>query len=786
MWNVMRDGWAAMELVPACQVTLEEQENAGVVYQSQGDDPQFRIEVQGGIGRLSPGWYLIRISIASLEGEIASPALYPDYGEGASEATKIDLPEPGAAGGIFAVVCFSSTLKTLRFDPTITQSRFSVANAELLKVSRIRALTEMLGAIRRLGGQRSFGEKSPPLIEFVRRGLVGGKSEALGYLIARYRASLNESTFCYARWLRMYGNASPSSDSSESGLAGRADGPLISIVMPTHCTPVSLLRKAIDSVIAQTYDNWQLCIADDASSPVVRDLLSKYAELDRRIVVHLRDERGHICKASNDALALADGEYIGFLDHDDELTADALDVMARAIGHHASAGIFYSDEDKIGLDGSLCEPNFKPGWNPDLMRSQNYMCHFVVIRKALIHEAGGFRCGFEGAQDHDLLLRCIERTSADGIVHVPKVLYHWRMMPGSTALGVGQKSYALEAGCRAIEEHLARTGVRGHVTVNSFGHYRIHRELDARPDVCIVIPTRDRVDLLRTCVQSVLENTEYRNFRVLVIDNGSTDIATIEYLKSVQEHAQVDVVEYSAPFNFSAIVNFGVSRSKEELICILNNDTEVISDGWLTEMVQHAVRKEVGVVGCMLYYPDATIQHAGVVLGFGGIAGHAHLRLPRGSAGYVGRAAVVQNYMAVTGAAMMVRRTVFEQVGGFYEGLGVAFNDIDFCMRVAVLGYWNVWTPFCELYHHESASRGLDDAPEKRARFMSEVDMMRRRWGDVLDNDPAYNPNLALNGRMFSLSFPPRARSQSLARRGGFSGVAQFGKHAQATSPSGI
>jgi GT2 family glycosyltransferase len=538
-----------------------------------------------------------------------------------------------------------------------------------------------------------------------------------------------------------------------------AAGPLFSILLPVSDTPPAVLEACLRSVLAQTLGDWELCIADDAStSAATVALLEAFVAQDARIRLVRGAARAGISGNSNRALQMVRGRFVGLLDHDDELAPTALQDVAAALGEFPDARLLYSDEDKIDEAGHRSAPHFKPAWNPDLLRSLNYIGHFLVVEAQLMRDVGGFRPEMDGAQDHDLVLRCVERLAHAQIVHIPKILYHWRAIAGSTASGVHAKPYALEAGRRAIADHLARRGEAAQVHLLPDGRYRVERHLpSAPPRVVIVIPTRDRVELLRACVESVLGRTRYPSFEIAIVDNGSTDPETLAYLDAVQvPGGKVSVLPHAAPFNFSEIVNHGVRATSADVVCLLNNDIEVINADWLREMVSHAVREKVGVVGSMLYYPDDTIQHAGVILGVGGVAGHSHVRMRRGADGYVSRARVVQNLSAVTGACMAFRRDVFDAVGGFDEQLPVAFNDIDFCMRVHAKGWFNVWTPFAELYHHESASRGVEDTPAKQARFALEAAFMRRRWGDVLEHDPYYNPNLSLGTECFELAFPPR------------------------------
>jgi GT2 family glycosyltransferase len=439
----------------------------------------------------------------------------------------------------------------------------------------------------------------------------------------------------------------------------------------------------------------------------------------------------------------------------------ALFEVVKLLQEQPSSKLIYTDEDKIDEHGRRYDPYMKPEWNYDLLLSQNCISHFGVYERRLVQEVGGFRVGFEGSQDWDLVLRCIERLKPEEIGHVPQVLYHWRAIPGSTAVGVGEKSYARSAGIRAIEEHLQRTGVRASVKegVARQGHLHIRYELAApQPRVSLIIPTRDGLQLLKRCVDSILTLTTYNNYEIIIVDNQSREPETLAYFAQVVADPRVRVLAYDQPFNYSALNNYAVRQTSGELVALVNNDIEVISPDWLEEMAGHAMRPGVGAVGAMLYYPNNRIQHAGVVLGVGGVASHAYCGRPRGYNGQMGRARIVQGLSAVTAACLLIRRSVFEEVDGLNESLRVAFNDIDFCLRVRRAGYRNLWTPFAELYHHESATRGYEDSPEKQARFASEVEQMQLLWGDELTTDPAYSPNLSLTGAPFDLAFPPRGK----------------------------
>jgi len=566
----------------------------------------------------------------------------------------------------------------------------------------------------------------------------------------------------YEEWIRVYDTPSSATlDGQRARAAQLENPPRISIVVPVYDTPERWLRRMIDSVREQTYPHWELCLADDASpASHVRRILTE-AAADPRIKVAWRATNGHISAASNSALSLATGDYVGLLDHDDELAPTALFEVALVLARRPAVDLVYSDEDKIDEDGRRFEPYFKPDWNPDLFLGQNYLSHFSVYRSALVREVGGFREGCEGSQDWDLALRVTARSAADRIVHLPKVLYHWRAIAGSTALELSEKSYPVEAARRALTDHFATTGIAARLEPVPGGHWRtVYPVPQPAPLVSIIIPTRNGLDHLRRCVDSITAKTDYPTYEILIVDNGSDDPATLAWLRTV-EGDRVRVLPYPGAFNYSAINNTAVRAARGEVVALLNNDLEVITPGWLTEMVSHACREGIGCVGAMLYFPNDHIQHAGVVLGVGGVAGHAFRDFPRGTEGVFNRARLVQEYSAVTAACLVVRKSIYTLVGGLDEAdLAIAFNDIDFCLKVRRAGFRNLWTPFAELYHHESASRGADDTPEKRHRFDREVEVMLRRWGAELLADPAYNPNLTLERNDFSLAIPPRpARS---------------------------
>ena len=534
--------------------------------------------------------------------------------------------------------------------------------------------------------------------------------------------------------------------------------PLISILVPVYQVKPRFLKEMIASVLAQTYDNWQLCLVDDASKRHQQDIyatLKHYAEQDQRIVYKIREQNGHICNTTNDCLSLAQGEYVALLDHDDLLTQDALYEMAAALNGNMDLDIIYSDEDKVDEWGVFSTPYYKPDWSPHALWSKMYTCHLTVYRKSLVDEVGGFRVGFEGSQDYDLILRCSEKTKR--IHHIAKVLYHWRIHPESTASAGNVKNYCADAGQKAVQDALSRRGIDASVhQVDGFSTtFLVKPKIIGSPLIDIIIPSRNGAGLLSTCLTSIFKNNAYAHFKVTIVDNNSDEQSFFELTDhwSQQEPERFQVIRDESPFNFSTINNLAVQKTNGDYLLFLNNDTEVISHDWLTGMLGYAQLEEVGAVGVKLLYPDNTIQHAGVATGLLGIAGHVMKHSNRKEHGYYSILQLVTNYSAVTAACLMLSRKKFKQVQGFTEHLQVAFNDVDLCLKIREQGLYNVYLPFVELYHYESKSRGYEDTDEKRERFEKEQLFMRQRWGKSLDNDPFYSPWLTLDGEGMGYRF---------------------------------
>ena len=561
------------------------------------------------------------------------------------------------------------------------------------------------------------------------------------------KARVTDYNIGYNRWLSM-------NDRSTRAVRGHSNV-LFSIILPVYRSNINQLRDAIESVVAQTFSRWELCIADDGSSCAeISALLNEYASKDHRIRCVFRAVNGHISAASNTALDLATGDFAVLLDHDDLLHPEALGCIAEVLELYPKAELIYTDEDKVDLNGRRHHPYFKPKFNPVLMLAQNMISHLGIYRVSTLREIGGFRVGVEGAQDWDLAWRVIEIKGELGLIHVPKVLYHWRETQGSTARDIGTKEYAQDAQRRVVSEHIARIGRSATVTSLERlpGMLRVRYDLPTElPLISIIIPTRDRRDLLEQCIKSLYAKTDYNRFEVIVVDNGSVESDTLEYLSALEYEGKARVLKADIPFNYSRLNNLAVDLAKGCYVLMLNNDIEFTDSDWLNEMLSWAIQPETGCVGAKLWYPNGTLQHGGVILGVNGLAGHAHRGISKIDNGYAGRAVVAQNLSAVTGACMLVRRNIYLAVGGLDEAFAVAYNDIDFCLRVQDAGYKNVWTPYAEMVHHESATRGSDNVGEGRKRLDHEISLMRERWSLWIDDDPAYSPNLTKADEDFSI-----------------------------------
>ncbi|CDT39256.1 conserved hypothetical protein [Vibrio coralliirubri] len=533
-----------------------------------------------------------------------------------------------------------------------------------------------------------------------------------------------------------------------------------SIVVPVYNPPLDFLKVCVESVFAQVYTNWQLVLVNDASTcPSVNDYLSELVDkqLDNIDVV-FSSQNQHICHASNKGIDKSKGNYIVFLDHDDELAPQALNELAAKFIAEPHLKWVYSDEDLMTEKGRRVIPHFKSQWNPYLLQAHNYITHLCAYDKRLIDKLGGFRPGFEGAQDYDLALRASRELKPEQIGHVTKVLYHWRIHDNSTASSSNAKPYTHKAGKQALQDHLEAMNIAATVQDGDLDNFfKVHYQPNTWPKVSIIVPTRDNKALLKACVDSVLNKTIYPDFEVIVMDNQSQAVDALEYLNALDDHEKVRVIEHNKAFNYSEINNRAVELASGEIIVLLNNDTEIISNNWLTEMVGLAMQSDVGCVGAKLLYSDKTIQHAGVILGLGGYAAHSHRGTPHNASGYFNRANVNQVLSAVTGACLAIRKETYQQVGGLDEAFKVAYNDVDFCLKVQQAGFYNVYCPHAVLYHYESKTRGEDNNDvEKSARFDKEKQRLLDKWQPIIENDPYYNPNLTRAKEDFSINMEKR------------------------------
>lgn len=746
-----------LELVPWNDLQAD-----GDSWIATGDDPYFLLRPRS--GRQPGGWIMLRFK-ARADAVTLSPVLYVDDGAGFSEAGAryVSLQEAAEGGTLLRL---PDKVQTLRLDPLSGRGRFRIDNVEIARIGAAQALLRrMAPVVSRLAREPAMA--SHYAAAAVRIARQSGLRGVLRHML-RDRRSTERS---YADWIRAYDTLSGGDRAAIAArIAAMGQSPTISVIVPLYNTPEALLRRCIESVCGQLWPHWELCLADDASTaPHVKVICEEYARRDKRIRFVRRAENGHIAAASNTALGLASGEFVALLDHDDELAPHALYMVAEALAEQPDLDLIFSDEDKIDAAGIRHDPWFKPDWNYDLMLSQNAVVHLAVYRRRLVEEAGSFRSGFDGSQDYDLTLRVAERTSPDRIRHIPFILYHWRAIPGSVALDVGEKDYPYEAAARALQEHLNRRGRTGACIERQShpGYYRVRWPLPSVPPrVAIIIPTRDKLALLKVSVESVLNRTDYPALEVVIVDNGSIEEQTLDYLRKIQQRPGVRVLRYDHPYSFAGLNNWAVAQTDAPLVAFLNNDVEVITPGWLSEMAAHALRPEVGAVGCMLYYPNGTIQHAGIVVGLGGLAGHPHLGLPRGTPGYFGRAACAQRYSAVTAACMVMRRELFLGMGGFNErDFSVAFNDVDLGLRLNRIGLAVVWTPHAEFFHHESASLGPATDSGRLRQFECEAANLCQAWPETIRNDPFYNPNLTITGGDWSIAFPPRVSRPWRTRR---------------------
>ncbi len=713
------------------------------VLAGQGDDPYLVFKPRGFVGF---GCYVIDLDLEEISGDIR-PRLYFHARHGFNQRSS-ELMRRTGPGHYRLYILVSGMVKSIRLDPADYGCKFRLRQFTLRRAS----LRTFFSRVSRNGENPGFEN---PQLSRTRKSLYRLAKHGISFERVENALRIEDRGSQFRRWIGLYDFNDAHQPVYNQWLEKLKRRPLISIVMPVYNTPPELLAAAVGSCRKQIYGNWELCIADDASTdPSMRPALERLAQEDPRIKVTYLEKNGHIAAATNAAFELVTADYVVLLDHDDILRPHALAEVVLLLDEKPDAEIIYSDEDKIDLNGHRFDPFFKPNWNPLLFLGQNYLNHLTVHRSENIRKAGGWRSDYNGSQDYDLNLRITAMVDQEKIFHIPKILYHWRATETSAALNATQKSYAVVNGGRALADFAARQGIAGDVeTVEGTTWFRLKRSLpDPAPKVSIMIPTRNGRDILKQCIDSIHQLTDYPGYEIIVVDNNSDEPASLAYFEEIAKKGLARVIAYPHPFNFSAINNFAARHASGSILLLLNNDIEVISKDWLREMVSLALVPGTGCVGAMLYYPNEAIQHAGIVLGIGGVAGHSHKFFGRGHSGYFGRLKLPQNVSAVTGACLMVAKTIYEEVGGFdEENLKIAFNDVDFCLRVQAAGYRNAWTPYAELYHHESLSRGTENTPEKKARFSGEVRYMKARWGDALHQDPYYSPHLTLQREDYSL-----------------------------------
>ncbi|HOZ25852.1 MAG TPA: glycosyltransferase family 2 protein [Hyphomonadaceae bacterium] len=713
------------------------------VWLAKDNDPQF--EISPPEGPIRPGAYEITISTTDTSETPLRPRIYFDFGDGYTEANSTQLPSM-MGSGTFLIEIPQRTHR-VRFDPIAASGRFILHDISARRVS----LMDAVGWIRRQPNNRQ---------EAIAALLSGGPYKAMN-LSSPSRSDVVE-TMDYQAWLRRHEPSVVTSTTRiQQHLKKLPRLPTISIVMPAYSSRPAWLREAVECVRNQVYPNWELCVVDDCSpDPETYKLLTDLAKNDARIKIGRLPTNSGISAATNAALAMATGEWVAFMDHDDVLRGDALALIADAIATNPKSRIIYTDEDKIDENGARSDPYMKGGWNRELFYAQNFINHLTVIRRDVINQAGPLRPGFDGSQDYDLLLRCIEIAGEAAIHHVPFICYHWRFANQRVNFSMTQGDRAFDAAMRALNEHFTRTrmpAVSQRVRADA-NYTRVKWFPENAPLVSLIIPTRDRRAILETAVRSIREKTTYSNYEILIVDNDSTDPSTLAYFETLKKSGAARIIPAPGPFNFSRINNIAAREARGEILGLINNDVEVRNGEWLEEMVSHFALPDVGATGAKLYYPDGRIQHAGVVTGIGGVAGHLYKLAAEDAEGPFSLLRLPRETTCATAACLLVRADLFNTVGGLdEENLTVAFNDIDLCMKIRAAGKRIIWTPFAELTHHESVSRGQDTDPDKQIRFQNEVRHMLAKWGKALDKDPYYSPNLTLTHEDSSLAAPPRS-----------------------------
>lgn len=717
------------------------------------DDPQLLLKSHFFL----KGWYFIELEVKYPNHTSQTAKLYPHDGKGFDEKIAISITHRQHKP-TYKVIYLPKKTKSIRFDPVETKIDFTIKQFKIYRIPQIEAIRIILKRISHLHSNhnhKSSKENKQTLITLRKKNKQDWRDNILSIYEETFSSTIQDIS--YEKWIE---NVEPTQfQESTEILESLTYKPLISILLPCYNSNLNYLEQCIKSVQKQSYTNWQLCITDDASPHVEHLVVIQEAKKnDARIKFTQKTKNGHISACSNTCLSMATGHYVLLLDHDDLLPEHSLLYLVNALQGNDDFLLIYADEDKVDDSANRFDPHFKPEWNQDLLYSQNYIGHPVLFKTQRVNNLGGFRIGTEGSQDHDLLLRYTANITASQVHRIPKILYHWRVHKESTAAHPDAKDYTTQAGIKALQHIFSTLQYKIKISQGEFSNtYRIHWPLPEQlPLVTLIVPTHNGYEILKTCITSILEKTNYKSYEILIVNNRTDCELTLSFIKNtVQNNHQVQMINWDYPFNFSAINNFAASHAKGSIIGLINNDIEVISPDWLTEMVSHAIRPDIGCVGSKLYYPNNTVQHAGVILGIGGIAGHAHKYYDKQQPGYFSRLHLIQNLSAVTAACLIVRKEIYDQVSGLdQKNLPIAFNDVDFCIRVREAGYRNLWTPYAELYHHESVSRGAEDTPEKQKRAITEIKYMQSKWGELLQKDPAYNPNLTLDHEDFSLKIP--------------------------------
>ncbi|KQM67807.1 hypothetical protein ASE75_02605 [Sphingomonas sp. Leaf17] len=726
----------------------------GDTLQSASNDPWVEFEPTGRIPVATRAAELLMTIDGPLPEEGMTTKIYLDYGDGYSETRSIVFPTK--VGDVRLQLVFPRFIKRMRWDPDTGPCQFSVESIILSPLSSLAAATASLRA-----SERPEVEIAGALVALEQAFAADAPTESLADWLQLPLKPNFHMGLDYDWWREMYIDPKPDDYRRITRMtAALSYKPKFSFVVPTYDTDPALLVECIESMLKQTYTNFEICISDDNSpNEEVRTILSRYADKHDNIKVTFRRRNGHISANSNSAIALASGDYIVLVDHDDIIPDYSLFVVAYYLNQHPEAQVIFSDEDKVSANGDRrFDPYFKSAFSRFLLYGHNMVSHLGIYKKSLVDQLGGFRLGLEGSQDYDLALRCHDIVGDEGFLHIPHILYHWRTIPGSTSLSADQKSYAVIAAEMAINGHFERTN-RPLRSVNGLapGLTAVKPAFELDTFVSIIIPTRDGLDVLRPCIDAIAARHP-SSIEILIVDNGSQDPQMLAYLESLKDHAYIRVLRYDQPFNFSEINNFAVRHAKGEIICFLNDDTEVVSTDWLNHARTLLSMPDVGVVGARLMFPDGNLQHFGIGLGIGRhrVAGTPHGGTPGDHFGYFGKARLMQEFSAVTAACMFVRKADFERLGGFDPSLRVAYNDVDLCLRFREDNLRVLCDPEIELIHKESRTRGSDKTEENRARLNIEAAMMRERWGHQLDNDPFISPNHSLARTDFALAWPPR------------------------------